>query len=167
MVEKIKRKLQAVFMDVTPAAEPGSETYEIVGINTTDLSISYNPQTNSEQDIVSDTAETEITGYQPTAAVTQQATKGDPVYEFINEMRKKRAVLADSYTTIVLVDLYDAAEAADGSFEAELQPVSIQIDSYGGAGGEPLSIGYTINFRGDSTLGTFDPKTKKFTPKEE
>jgi len=159
---KLKRKLQAIFMNTTPKGE--TETYSLVGVNVSDLSIAYNPQTVTEQDIVSDTAQIEVTGYQPNAAITQQATKGDPVYDFINTLRRNRAILQDAHTDIVLVDLYELKdEETPDVYVAEKQGVSIQIDTYGGAGTEPLSIGYTINFRGDAVKGSFNASTKIFT----
>ena len=158
MAEKVKRKLQAIFLNVTPESE--TPTFEIVGLNVNDLNIEYNPQTNTEIDILSDTAKIEVTGYQPTAPVVQQATKGDAVFDYINGLRKNRAVLDDATTTAVLVDMYDGTE---NSYPAEKQEVSIQIDSYGGTGGEPLSIGYTLNFKGDAVAGIFNTSTKTFT----
>lgn len=86
-----------------------------------------------------------------------------PVFEFVNGLRRSRAVLDDACTSIVNVDLYDPVTGSDGSYVAEKQDVSIQIDSYGGAGGESLKIEYTINYRGDPVKGTFAVATKAFT----
>ena len=112
---------------------------------------------------MSDSADTEITSYQPTAGVSAVATEDDPVFEFVNGLRRSRAVLDDACTSIVNVDLYDPVTGSDGSYVAEKQDVSIQIDSYGGAGGESLKIEYTINYRGDPVKGTFAVATKAFT----
>lgn len=154
------RKNQAIYMNTTPSAGAGSETWSLVGVGVNELSIEYNPQTTTEQDIVSATADTEITGYQPTAGASQKVNKGDPVYNFVNGLRKKRALLGDSQTDIIMVDLYETESG--GAYPAEKQVVSISIDNYGGAASDPLSIGYTINFKGDSTIGTFNPSTKTF-----
>lgn len=161
MAEKVKRSLQATYLNV---AEGGASapTYALLGVNVSELSIAYNPQTTTEQDIVSASASTDLTGYQPSASVSQSATKGDPVYDYINAMRRKRSILADAYSDIVLVDLYDAP-ASGSKYPAEKQPVSIQIDTYGGAGTDALSIEYTLNFRGDAVWGTFDPASNTFT----
>lgn len=161
MAEKVKRSLQATYLNV---AGSGSETpkYALLGVNVSDLSISYNPQTTTDQDIVSDSASTDLTGYQPSAAVSQSATKGDEVYDYVNVLRRKRAILADSYSDIILVDLYETP-ASGSAYPAEKQPVSIQIDTYGGPGTDPLSIEYTLNFRGNAAQGTFNPETKAFT----
>ena len=160
--ESIKRSRFMMFLNTTPAVE--SATYALIGNGVTELSIDYGAQTKTEQYINADSATTEVTGYQPTAPVTMTAKKGDPVFAFVNELRKKRAILADAYSDIVMADAYEVADANDlTAIPAEKQPVSIQIGSYGGPAEEPLSIEYTINFRGDPTEGTFDATTKSFT----
>lgn len=159
-VEKVKRKLQAIYIDTTPTGE--TRKYELIGVNVSEATINYNPQVNTEQDIVSDTASSEIVGYQPNVSITQQVSKNDPAFEFINAMRRSRATLADSYTSIILVDLYDETAPDSGIYVAEQQNCSIQIDSYGGAGSEPLSIAFTINFRGDGVDGQFTLSSKTF-----
>lgn len=155
-----KRSAFAVYMNIQPSG--GSPTYAMVGDGVTELTVSYNPQTTTEQFINQDTANTDITGYQPNAPVTSQVVKGNEVFEFVNGLRKKLAILSDAYTDVILVDVFE--KAADKTYAASRQPVSIQIDSYGGSSTDPLSLSYTINWRGDGEEGTFNPDTKTFTP---
>lgn len=153
-----KRSAFKMFMNTTPGE---SATYDIIGPGVTELSISYNPQTSTEQYIHEDTATTEMTGYQPNAPVTGQAVSGDPVFEYINDMRINLPIGSDAHTDVVLVDVF--GKQTGGSYAATKQPVSIQIDSYGGSASDPLAIGYTINWRGSGTQGTFNPDTKTFS----
>lgn len=155
-----KRSAFLLFIDTKPKTE--ANLYALVGDGVTELSIAYNPQTSTNQYIHQDTATTEITGYQPNAPVTAQVIKGDPAFEFINEMRKALPVLSDAYTSVVMVDVFETPESAN-TYKAQRQQVSIQIDSYGGPASDPLSIGYTINWRGDSEQGSFNVETKTFT----
>lgn len=154
-----KRSSFLLFLNTKPK---GEADYGLVGDGVTELTISYNPQTSTEQYIHQDTANTEITGYQPNAPVTGQVVKDDKAFEFINNIRKKLLIGSDAYTDIVMVDVFETADT-DGPYPATKQPVSIQIDSYGGAASDPLSIGYTINWRGSGTDGTFDPDSGTFT----
>lgn len=154
-----KRSAFRLFLNTAPKATTAE--YALVGRGVTELSVSYNPQTNTEQYIHEDTANTELTGYQPNAPVTAQVVKDDPAFAFINEMRQKLPIGSDAHTDVILVDLF--GKETGGSYAATKQPVSIQIDSYGGAASDPLSIGYTINWRGSGIQGTFDPDTKTFT----
>ena len=154
-----KRSAFKIFMNTTP--KETSATYNIIGPGVTELSIAYNPQTSTNQYIHEDVANTDMTGYQPNAPVTGQAVPRDPVFDFVNEMRISLPVGSDAYTDGVLVDVF--GKQTGGAYAAQKQPVSIQIDSYGGAASDPLSIGYTINWRGSGVKGTFDPDTKSFT----
>lgn len=153
-----KRSSFQLLINTTPKS---SATYALVGEGVTELSIAYNPQTNTEQYIHQDSANTELTGYQPNAPVTAQVVKGDDAFDYINEMRRNLPIGPDAHTDVVLVDIFE--EPTGGSYPATKQPVSIQIDSYGGPATDPLSVGYTINWRGNGVDGTFNPTTKTFT----
>lgn len=154
-----KRSAFLLFINTKPAE--ASAEYALVGDGVTELTVSYNPQTSTNQYIHQDTANTDLTGYQPNAPVTSQVVKGDPAFEFANEMRKRLPIGSDAHTDIVMVDVFETPTGS--SYPATKQPVSIQIDSYGGAASDPLSIGYTINWRGNGTAGSFNPGTKSFT----
>lgn len=157
-----KRSAFLMFMNTTPSTDA---TYGLIGDGVTELSVAYNPQTTTEQFIHQDVANTEITGYQPNAPVTAQAVKGDAVFDYINGLRKKLPIGKDAYTDVVYLDVFEEKVESKG-YPATKQPVSIQIDSYGGAATDPLSIGYTINWRGDPKEGHFDPEKKTFTDAE-
>lgn len=157
-----KRSAFKMFMNTTPE---DTATYNIIGPGVTDLTISYNPQTSTEQYIHEDVATTELTGYQPNAPVTAQVVKDDPAFEFINKIRTGLLIGSDAHTDVVLVDIF--GKQTGGAYSATKQPVSIQIDSYGGAASDPLSIGYTINWRGSGEQGTFNPTTRVFTAEGE
>lgn len=153
--EKIKRPLIAHFLDTSQASDYEDAEWARLGVNVTDASTDYSPQSETNQDIVSDSATTEITGYQPTMGVSQQCTKGDPVFELVTKLRRNRAVLSDSHTWLLNVDMWDSVTGEGGnSYQAEVQEVSIQVDSYGGGGGETPTQDFTINYVGDPIKGT-------------
>ena len=155
MPEKIKRPLIAHFLDTAKSTTYESATWARIGVNVTDMSIDYGAQTETEQDIVSSSATTDVTGYQPTSAVSQQCTKGDEIFEFITGLRRNRAILSDCHTWMLNVDLWDSSgEDSNKTYAAEVQEVSIQVDTYGGAGGETPVQDFTINFIGDPVKGT-------------
>lgn len=151
---KIKRSLIAHFLDTAKSSiySDTGVTWKRIGLNVTDMSIDYGAQTETEQDIISNSATTDVTGYQPTTAVSQQCTKGDEIFEFITELRRSRAILGDCQTWLLNVDMWD--EGTSGSYAAEVQKVSVQVDTYGGAGGETPVQEFTINFVGDPVKGT-------------
>lgn len=169
---KVKRYDIAHFLDIdrygfVEDTSISANNWKRIGLNVTDMSIDYGAQTETEQDIISRSASTEITGYQPTSAVSQQCTKGDDIFEFITELRRNRSILGDAHTSLLNVDIWDSTTSSSTTtYAAEKQEVSIQIDSYGGAGGETPVQEFTINFVGDPIPGTvtITDGTPTFTP---
>lgn len=156
---QIKRSQVATFINTTPDAVA---TYELLGLGVTDAQIAYNPKTTEEHYIHQDSATIMTDGYAPNIPVESSAYVEDAVFVFIDELRKARAVLGDAETDIVNVWLYETPTLTE--YPAEQQPVSIQIDDFGGAGGVATKINFTINYIGDPVRGMFDPATKAFTP---
>lgn len=154
-IEKIKRSAIAHFLDTSQAAAYGEATWKRVGRNVDSASVEYNPQTETEQDIISASATTELTGYQPTMPISQKCTKGDDVYEFVNGLRRKRATMSDAHTWLLNVDLYDKTGSdASATYAAEVQEVSVQVDTYGGDGDAAPALEYTLNYVGDPIPGS-------------
>lgn len=145
---------------INTAGGSGSGSYALVGDGVTELSISYNAQSTTSQYIHQDSATTTVTGYQPNAPVTSEVVKGNPAFEYVNNLRRKMAVGSEAETDIVMVDVF---EGTGDTHPAIKQKASIQIDSYGGAASDPLQIGYTINWVGEGEEGTFNVSTKTFS----
>lgn len=152
---KVQRYGMLTFINTTPKED--TSKYALLGYGITESSIAYNPQTEEETYIHESSASTEVTGYQPTMSVTAQVYKGDEAFEFLDNLRLRRAILIDAQTDIVNVYLY-----MDGTINAERQTVSCQFDDFGGAGGESLSFSYTLNFKGDPDLGAWDAEERSF-----
>lgn len=146
---KAKRSLWYTFLNTGTDTSP---TWVREGKFASDMTVQMNPQTSTAQDVTQDTAETDITGYQPNIPVSKSVSKTDPAFKFIDEIRRKRKILSDAYAQILNVDVFN--ESDSGTYPAELQNVSIQIDSFGGSAADPLTISYTYNYRGDPVPGT-------------
>ncbi len=159
MTTKIKRSQFATFLNTTPDS---TATYNIIGDGVTTGTVNMNPEVTTETYIDSDTASTEIERYAPNIPIEASAKAGDAVFEFVDALRKDRAVLADAQTDIVNVWLYETPTLSE--YPAEKQTVSIQVDSFGGDGGTAVKLNYTVNYIGDAVKGTFNPTTKAFTP---
>lgn len=155
---KVKRSQFLTFMNTTPDA---TETWSLVGKGVTDAAIDYNPQMNEEIYITEDSGSADVESYKPSMGVESTAVIGDEVFEFVDTLRKNRAILGDAYTSIVNVWMYETE--VTGSYPAEKQDVTIAINSWGGPGGEANRISYNIAYRGNPTPGTFNPATKTWT----
>ena len=163
-VTKVKRSQFATFLYTTPKGE--TPTYSRFGKGVTSQSVAYNPTVTSEQYIDEDNATSSVDGYAPTINTPQTAYSGNPVFDFVDGLRKARAIGNDALTDILMVYLYDKKE--DGVYTAEKQGVSISITDFGGDAGNPLNITYDIGFVGDPVLGTVQISNgvATFTPAE-
>ena len=78
--------------------------------------------------------------------------KGDPLFEYLDNLRQNRATGTDAETKALVVYLYDETS---GKYAAEQNDCTIQFSQFGGeGGGGSASLSYTITFNGDPTLGT-------------
>lgn len=159
MAETVKRSAFQSFLNTATIVAPD---YALIGDGVTTATLNYGPQTLEETYIHQDSGTIEIESYRPTMPIEATCKAGDDVFDFIDGLRKSRAVLDAAKTDVVLVYLYE--DAVGGEYPAERQAVSIQIDSFGGDGGAATRINYTINFVGDPVLGTYNPTTGTFTP---
>lgn len=151
-IEKLKTSQYLRFINTTPGTQ--NKTWKILGIGITELKTAYNPQVETEQWIIEDTARNDHTGNQKQSSVTQKAYKNDPVFEFINEGRDKL-----NYTTEVLeIDTWNSVE---GAYASKLSDALVSITSYSGS-----EIGYDLYFNGDPVEGTstITSGTPEFTP---
>ena len=145
MLEKITREQIATFLDVTPN---GEHTFEKVGIGITSMGQEYNPQKTTEKWIIHKNATTSTDSYQIAAPVSQKCYKGDPVFEFVNNIRRN-AKLGYACNSFVLdVDMWDADE--DGAYAATLYECNIAITKYND---ENAVIEYDIDYNGDPKVG--------------
>lgn len=156
---KIMRSKLAIFMDTSENAE--TPVWSLIGNGVTEQTIAYNPKASEEIYVHQDTGTTDIESYKPNIPTPMTAIKGDPVFDFVDGLRKTRAIGSDARTKICIVYLYETAST--GKYPAEQNECSIQIDDFGGAGGESAKINFTINLIGDPVVGQFDPSAKAFT----
>lgn len=153
---KIKRSLVQTFIDTT-----GSENYVLLGDGVVSGKINMNPKVLEETYVSEDTANISVESYAPTMPIEMTCVAGDAAFEYLDGLRKTRAILADCETTIVNVWMYEAGGPT--AYPAEQQNVSIQIDDFGGEGGEATKINFTLNYIDDPVTGTFNASTKAFT----
>lgn len=149
-VKRVKRSQFATFLNTAPGG--ASPTWSRMGLGITSASVAYNPTVNDEQFIHEDSGTKEVDGYAPTMANEQTAYAGDPVFDYIDDLRQKRAVGNDAKTQLLMVYIFD--KESEGKYKAETQDVSISINEFGGEAGNAVKISYDVGFCGDPTLGT-------------
>lgn len=146
MLEKIKRVKFAHFLNTGTSS---AETWSRINKGVTELTTSYNPEVTTEKYIGEDNASNSIDSYAPNAAVSMTAFKGDPIFEFVDNIRKTRATGEECRTQLLNVNIYEETE---NKYYAEKQDVLIQIDSFGGE--VNVVIEFTLLYDGNPTQGT-------------
>ena len=148
-MEKIKRSLFATFINTTPSGE--APTWAKMGKGITAQAIAYNPNVTTEQYIDEDNAYSSVDSYAPSLDGTQTCYKGEPVFEYMDGLRQKRAVGSALETEVLFVYLYDGTE---NTYKAEKNACVIQLGEFGGEGGGSVQLSYTIGLNGNPVQGT-------------
>lgn len=140
----------------------GTPVWSRIGDGVTSAEVNYNPETSKVVYIHQDSGNTEVESYSPTLPLEAELAVGDPVLDLIDGLRQSRATLSEAHKELLMVYLYETPVAE--AYPAERQSVSVQIDNYGGEGGQSVKVKFTLNFRGDAIKGTYNPTTGTFTP---
>ena len=149
-IKKIKRSEFAVFLNTTPGT--AQATYSRMGKGITGQTIAYNPTVTTEQYINEDSATSSVDAYAPSINTPQTCYAGEPVFEFVDGLRRSRAIGADAESDVVLVYIYSSSGTS--AYDAEKCKCAISIEEFGGDAGNPTSITYTISLNGDPEVGT-------------
>ncbi len=144
---KVTRDQIASFLNVKPLEN--LKDFKVIGIGVTDYGLDYNPQVSTEKWIIHKNATSSLDSYQIQGDVAQTCYYGDPVYDYVNHLRRTLAVGSKVNTQILDVDMYDEK---DGAYAATLFDCMIAVTSY--AKGENPAIEYSIYYNGDPKIGT-------------
>lgn len=144
-MEQLYRDQFAHYINTTPAGE--AATFELEGVGVESLALSYNPQISQFKTIIQRTADAVFEGYQIQSSVSgKRIYKGDPIFEFLNEARRKAKAIE---TQLVEVEM---ANSDDGeNYVASKFNILIVITEFLG---DTASIGYDIYMKGDPIDGT-------------
>lgn len=137
------------------------DVWSLVGVGVTDASVNMNPEVTTETYIHQSGGTTFVERYAPTLPVEMTANNGDAAFEYVDNLRRTMATLENAETEYCQVYIYETSTT--GGYPADKFTVSIQVDTFGGAGGQAAKMAYTINFQGDRTAGAFNPSTLAFT----
>lgn len=144
---KIKRHMLAHFLNTGTVSEP---VWSRINKGVTELTTSYNPEVTTEKYIGDENASNSIDSYAPNTPVSMTAFKDEPVFEFVDNIRKTRATGEECRTQLLSVNVYETE--GTNAYYAEKQDVMIQVDSFGGE--TNVAIEYTMLYDGDPVQGT-------------
>lgn len=143
------------FLNVTPKA--AAPTWALMNKGIESAEFAFNPKENERHYIADKSSTKETTGLSKALDTTQFAYKGDPVFEYVDDLIYNEAVGSDAKTQILQVFIYRADDlSATTAIPSKVSDVSISISSQTLTGGDQMQIGYNVNFSGDPTFGTAD-----------
>ena len=151
---KVKRTEKAHYLNTTPITEDNKEyLFKLIGVGITDFGIDYNPQKENEKWIINDNTTTENEGYQLSGGVEQTAYKGDPVFDYVENIAYNLDLNDKAKTQILEVYKYRYTKEEGGAikYQARIFDCLISITS---TDGDKAKINYDIDINGDPILGT-------------
>lgn len=149
-MRKIDRTEWVEFLNTTPKAT--TEKWSIIGVGMPSKSTDYNAEVTEEKWIINKNKTKTIDSYGLSSGVEQTAYKGDPVFDFVDDIRYRLKTGVDAETTLLEIDKYSVtSEETAPKYRARLWKVAIEISSNGG---DTAKVNYNIHYVGDPTFGT-------------
>lgn len=162
----IERKLMAHYIDAGFGGDGGGSytpSYVRLGKDLEEYNVELNPDTETSKNILGEST-FKHKGYEVSAdADPYYAEKGDALFEKLQEIVDNRSTGDACKTTAVEVHLWEAETS--GAFPAYREDCYVVPTSYGGDT-SGYQIPFTVYYTGNRVKGTFNPKTKAFTPAE-
>lgn len=149
---KIYPSKVAVFLNTATVEAP---SWKRVGKGVTNLGLSYNPQTTTEQYIHENSATTSTDSYQVALDIPLTCYAGEPIFDYLDDIRQKRGIGSAAATEVLLVYLYDSVKIGDAiTYKAERNAANIAINDFGSEAGKPVVMNATLSLNGDPQQGT-------------
>lgn len=145
------------------ASGTSSATYELLGFGVTQLDDSPSAQPTSKRYVNQKSATQSIGSYEWTAPLEFDLIRSEKAIEFVANIGEKELTGKDAETDYVIVYLEKPAKTPEGSFEAKRRRVAVEISEFSDNDGEIQGSGNLLGVT-DWEFGTFDTKTKTFTP---
>ncbi len=150
------------YVDVSMNAE--ATKYELLGDGISSLNEEMNPEEETKHYIHMANASNNVKSYQRTFDVDKEDCIDDEVQKWIDGLVDNLPVGANARTSFVRFRLKDAVEGSEGTYNAIKVPCTVSVVSSGGDGGDYVHNVINIKQQGEDVKGTFDIKTKTFTP---
>lgn len=161
VIEKIKSSKFAVLLNTGSVSSP---VWSRIGKGVSSLPISYNAKTTTETYVDEDNATTDVEGYEVSFDTEHTAMKNEPVFDFVNGIRKGLKVGSECETQAILVDIYDMTiTSGSGSGTGQKFGATIVITDLTIEGGKIAKLKYKVAINGDPEDVTVSIANKTIT----
>jgi len=141
--------------------------YELVGDGVESLTEEMNPEEETKHYIHMSRASNAVKSYQRTFDVDKEDCVEDEMQSWIDGLVDELPRGESARTTFVRFRLKDAVPDSQGIYRAIKVPCTVSVSSSGGDGGDYVHNSISVKQHGEDIKGTFDVKTKTFTPDSE
>ena len=160
---KIERRYMAHYIDAALPGASGGPAYVRLGKDLEEYLAEMSAEVEKKHNILGETSVL-LTSYEKNGTVEPYyAEQGDPLFERLQDIADNMRVLDECASTLVDVHLWEEAAKDSGAFKAVRWEVVIEVASTGGDS-TGYQIPFNLHYTGGRTFGSFDPKTKTFTP---
>lgn len=136
--------------------------YVLLGDGISSLTEEFNPETDTKQYINQANGVTNVKSYTPSIGIEKEYIKDEELQNWINEKIKILPTGSAAESDYIRINLLE--KGTEGVYPAVKRKCTYQFDSIGGDAGAELMNNMTLGGIGDSIQGTFNVKTKTFTP---
>lgn len=140
----------------------GTPNYVLLGDGISSLTEEFNPESDTKQYINQANGTTSVKSYTPSISIEKEYIKDEELQDWINEKIKILPTGSAAESDYIRINLLE--KTVDGVYPAVKRKCTYQFDSIGGDAGAELMNNMTLGGIGDGIQGTFDVKTKTFTP---
>ena len=148
------------FFNIGTSTEPN---YALLGDGITSLTEEFNPESESKHYINMESASNKVKSYAPSISVEKEYIKGEDLQNWINDKVKVLPTGQEAESDYIRINIMEKADS-EGVYPAVKRPCTYQFDSIGGDAGDVIMNKMTLAGNGDAVQGTFNVKTKTFTP---
>lgn len=134
-------------VDMLVFLKTADNKHSLIGMGVEEQMLSYNPKTDTKGYIHQRGSTTSVSGYEPQLNAPTDGWKGDPVFDYVDELAIEFATGSQLQTEIIIVYPYRQNKATK-------HDAVLVINEKGGSHGEMLSLNYDIHLNGDPVVGT-------------
>lgn len=146
-------------------AKPGETTYDRLAKGYTDMESTLNPQTR-EATYIDDSSDSTTTGFQVSYSISGNYYDEDPANMLLFDMSVRLVKGPEAVLSLVEAHLWREHETVSGTYEGFKQECTwVPESSGGGAGGDTVTYGGSLNGKGDRVHGwvTIDKSVTPWT----
>lgn len=143
------------------------QDYHMIGEGVESLSEEFNAETDTKQWINQANGNTDVKSYAPNIDFDMEDVdpEDEELQEWINRMVDTLPTGSEAVTSYIRVRLKNPT--GTGVYKAVKRMCAVSVGSTGGDAGANVTNSISLGGKGDGIQGTFDVKTKIFTPDSE